>query len=117
DYVQNLGASGPAFWRVTSTSPLVFEPVAGPNTPTTEAGASTISPAAGLVLVTAASTQTLPAPANWPVGQPVTIKGVNAAVTITPASGTIDGAATKVLGVYGVATVTTDGTNYLILSN
>jgi hypothetical protein len=59
---------------------------------------------------------TLPAPLT---GQVITIKRTNSnanTVTVTPPSGTIDGAASKVLTVqYQSITVVCDGTNYFII--
>lgn len=83
-----------------------------------------VLPTDGLIIYTAgaASVVNLPAVATVPVGWEVTIKKIAGAftVTITPAAGTIDGAATLVLAagvVNSAVTVVSDGANWFIKSN
>ena len=74
------------------------------------------------VVPTAAFALTLPAPSASTIGAEFTIKdstGVAGSfnITVTPASGTIDGAASFVISTaYGAVTVYNDGTNYFISS-
>lgn len=66
-------------------------------------------------------TITLPNPSGM-TGRTVTIKDKGAAlnnnITVSPASGTIDGAASKIINAnYGLMNLVTDGTNWFLLNN
>ena len=65
-----------------------------------------------IAIITTAGTVTLPAATAWPVGVAVNILSQVGNTTLTPAGGTINGAASATLAAYGFALVTGDGTNY-----
>ncbi|MBV8254045.1 MAG: hypothetical protein JO154_15690 [Chitinophaga sp.] len=90
---------------------------------TTQTSNYTLTGTDNTVLVNTTSsalTVTLPAPTNM-VGRVYTIKkigtgGIDNSLTISPTSGTIDGASTYVIyNDYSYVTVTTDGTNWYVI--
>jgi hypothetical protein len=123
DLVINLNpaAGGPAMWQCMLASPApTFAAIAfssGRATRTTAVN-TTATTADRFLFVTAVSTVTLPAAANWPAGQQLTIKNTSAGnVTVTPASGTINGAANITIAAGLQADLTTDGTNWFTVGS
>ena len=80
----------------------------------TAAGATTLTSADRYVVVTGASTFTIPAPSNFPVGVEFAsvINASAGPLTLTPASGNINGATTLSLATQNGVNFLTDGTNF-----
>ena len=110
DIVWNLAASGPSYWQCTASSStgITWSPVGTIYAIRTATTGTTLSITDSVVLCPAGS-YTVPAPA-YNSGAPIVYaKGT---ITLTPASGSISGAAALTLTVGQSATLITDGTNY-----
>lgn len=115
----NPSTNAVAMWQCTQASPNpLWEEMGAGTQIRTVASPTTITSADGIVVLTSAGTETLPAAAAWPAGQQVLIKNASAGnVTLTPTSGTIDGNASLTLATYTQAGITSNGTNYYRISS
>ncbi len=68
------------------------------------------------IVLSGAGALTLPAPAGYSVGYPFVVHATAASVTITPASGNINGAAAVTLGANANAQIFCDGTNFFTMN-
>lgn len=82
------------------------------------AGAATIATTDRYLIISAAAAVTLPAPSNFPVDAPfVTVINTSSGnVTVTPASGNIDGLAALTIATVKEATLLCDGTNFFVVA-
>lgn len=77
------------------------------------AGNFTVATTDKVIIDTTAGTGTIPAPSNFTAYVPfVTIISSNVLITLTPASGNINGTASRTIAAAGEASLFTDGTNF-----
>lgn len=106
--VQLVASSSQSTWYAMDPVGLV-----GPTVRTVAGAATLASTDRYLVVTTTASTQTIQAPANYQIGQEYVISNSTAgSLTLTPASGNINGTASYTLTTGLAARVFTDGTNF-----
>lgn len=107
-------AADKKWYNVTGTNGL-----AGGGGSRSVAGAATIATTDRYLIDSTASAITLPAPSNFPTGAPfVTV--INTSVgnlTVTPASGNIQGVAALTIATLKSATLLTDGTNFFLAAS
>lgn len=115
----NPSSDAVAFWQCTAASPApAFKEMGAGNQLRSVASPATITATDGIVVLTTAGTSSLPAATAWPAGQVVTVKNASGGtVTLTPASGTIDGNASITLATLAQASIVGTGTAYYRISS
>jgi hypothetical protein len=103
--VVSLVSDGTSWYR-QSVSPEGFRSLNPPFT---------VNTSDRVVIAAAAGTVTMPAATAWPIGYVVAVKNITASLTITPASGNIDGTASRTLAANAFAQICSDGTNYFVV--
>lgn len=111
DVVVNLSGGMPALWVCTNAgSTPTWSPVGTGGLVTSNTLSAVTLTAGSQYVISSAGTITIPAAANLPTGQVIVINATASSVTITPASGSISGAASITLTANQNAAIISNGT-------